>query len=191
MKVSRVSLHCKNAGRRIKFLSFFLSLFLTASGSLWKLIGWNWEYCSLFCWYREMCLFFPKSFWRNKKGRKTPHFSGLTRFKYQPLLAFHWCSAAFARLFWEPLQHTNLQSADTYAVELKVFFIIKNLSEHPYASCTDSGFCQSYPLHFISLQQLRWGIATARYQIHSTDELAAWRYEIFYYFHNYSVKKLQ
>lgn len=69
-----------------------------------------------------MCPFFPKSLWR-KKGRKNPHLSGLARFKYQPLLAFHWCSAAFARLLWEPLQHTNLQSADTYAVKLKVFFV--------------------------------------------------------------------
>lgn len=125
MKVSGVPLHCKNSGRRIKFLDvFFLSLFLAAPGSLWKLIGWNWEYCSLLCWYREICVFsFPNLFEEIRKAEKTPHFSGLVRFKYQPLLAFHWCSAAFARLFREPLQHTNLQSADTYAMELKVFFI--------------------------------------------------------------------
>lgn len=72
---------------------------------------------------RDSCPFFPKSLWKKRKGRKNPHFSGLARFKYQPPLAFHWCSAVFARLFWEPLQHMNLQSADTYATELKVFFI--------------------------------------------------------------------
>lgn len=78
---------------------------------------------------RHSCPFFPKSLWRKRKGRKTPHFSGLARFKYQPLLAFHWCSAVFARLFWELLQHMNLQSADTYATELKVFFRLWGTSQ--------------------------------------------------------------
>lgn len=71
---------------------------------------------------RDSCPLFPKSLWRNRKGRKNPHCSGLARFKYQPLLAFHWCSAVFGRLFWEPLQHMNLQSAGTYAEQLNVFF---------------------------------------------------------------------
>lgn len=95
-----------------------------APGSLQKLIGWSWEYCSLFCWCRETCvLSFPNLFEEMRKAEKTHTYSGLARFKYQLLLAFHWCSAAFARLSWEPLQHTNLQSADTYAMELKVFFV--------------------------------------------------------------------
>lgn len=83
--------------------------------------------------------------------KKSPYFGGLAGFKYQPLLPFHWCSAVFVRLFWKPLQHMNLQSADTYATELKVFFI----REEPLRASLGFLHCirplPALPLHFISL----------------------------------------
>lgn len=139
---------------------------------------------------RDLCPFFPKSLWRNKKGRKTHTLVGWLDSNTSHCWPFIGVQQPLQDCFGSPSNTQICNLLIHMPWSWKCFSFIKNLSEHPYASCTDSGFCQSYPLHFISLQQPRWGIATVRYQIHSTDDLAAWRCKIFYYFHNYSVKKL-
>lgn len=153
VKVSGGPSHCKNAGKRIKLTWCFVlsSSFLAAPGSLWKLIGWNWEYCFLFSQFREILVLSFLHLFEERGRAEKPHTSvGWLDSNTSHCWPFIGVQQSLQDCFGSPSNTWICNLLIHMPGSWKCFSFMRNLSQYHYVSCIGLGLCQCYPLYFNS-----------------------------------------